>query len=859
MRKLKRKGQSLFALVLAVLLAASSFLYTGDLQVKAADSDFEITDGKVTGYDGTDTNVVIPDGVTEIDTASFVGSDIESVTIPGSVKKLNQNAFMYCENLENVTFEGKVETVEAEPFNCCAELITFYCQKQYESYYEDLKYDLTDQGAVIDASLPNSGGTEQPDPNPGETKNEAFTTADVDGGCAVTAYDVAKGGQDVVVPAEIGGKKVVAIADDAFNQNVANVGYAKWIRSVKLPDTIKTIGVRAFYGCSRVSAIEIPEGVTTIGEQAFRYCNSLTEINIPASVTSIGDIAFKQAGGAHLKAINVAEGNTAYKSVDGVLLSADGKTLICYPTGKVGAPYEMPDTVETIANDAFRGDPAGLFDGSTQDGTHKLIKIILSKNLKEIGDRAFEQTGLTSITITSDIKVGEYAFAGCKNLETVVFGEGVTEIPDYAFMNMENVVSVKLPSTLKKIGYRAFDRYGASSIDLPEGLEVISEEAFANAELTSVKIPSTVTTVGPRAFYSANKLKNVTFAGGSKIETIGEYAFNHCTALASVSLPNSLKKLENGCFSSCPALTGIAVPSSVTEFGDFVFAGSGLTEITLPDSIQKMGMATFRSCTKLTSVKMPKNLSSLGTCTFEDCSVLTKADFPDGIKLSYVPEDTFFNCKAIENIYLPAAIAETRACSFSNCDKNPTIEYANANLKRNIFDCYAIDPGSAYRLADDGFYYTTEEINDSSFSDDAYQEKVVGKDNNVTASYADSTVHGRSAGSVAATCGCGSNLGANVKLTPSSNPKFVYKKASSGINAGGGSNGGSNGAANGGQNGGNGTGKTTGKKSTSPKVTGTVARTGDNSFAGGYIALLVLALGSVVAVVVYKKRTMGQR
>lgn len=385
------------------------------------------------------------------------------------------------------------------------------------------------------------------------------------------------------------------------------------------------------------------------------------------------------------------------------------------------------------------------------------------------------------------------------------------------------------------------------------------EEAFANSELTSVKIPATVTTIGPRAFYSADKLASVEFASGSKMTTIGEYVFNHCTALTSVALPNSVKKLDDGCFSYCFALNNITIPSGVTELGDCVFAGSALNEITLPDSIQKMGVGTFRACTKLITVKMPKNLSNLGTCTFEDCSALTGVTFPEGIKLTYVPEDTFFNCKAIKNIYLPAAIAETKACSFSNCDSNPTIEYANANLKRNIFDCYAIDPGEAYRLDDDGFYYTTEEITDSDFSEKVFED-AKGSSDTVAVNNDGTVVHGRSAGSAMATCGCGSNLGANVKLTPTSNPKFVYKKASSGMNAGGGQNGGANGGANGGQNGGNGTGNSvTGKKNTSPKVTGTAARTGDEAFLGGYIMLLVLALGSVITVVVYKKKRIGQR
>lgn len=877
-RKLKRKGKSIFAAVIAVMLAASCLLYTGVAEVQAATSenDFKFEDGTITGYNGNDSEVIIPSTingktVTEIRSGAFTFVEgLKAVTIPSTVKKIDYNAFIYCEDLETVTFEGKVAEVEEYGFSVCAEVITFICQKQYESYYEGLSDVLYDSGVIIDASLSNAGATDPTDPSkPDDTKEKIFEVKETDGGCVIESYNVKEGGQAVVIPAEINGKKVVGIADEAFSQTKANVGYAKWITSVTLPDTIKSIGANAFYGCSRVKEIVLPDGLETIGEGAFRYCNSLTEINIPASVKEIGDIAFKQAGGAHLKAINVAVGNQNYKSVDGVLLSEDGKNLICYPTGKVGNPYQMPDSVETIGNDAFRGDPAGLFDGSTQDGKHKLTGIIFSKNLQSIGERAFEQTSLESVTITSDIKIGKLAFSGCKSLKNVTIAEGVTEIPECAFMNMEAIKELKLPSTLKKIGKQAFDRYGAESIELPEGLEEIGESAFAGSKLTSIKLPSTVTTIEARAFISSHVLENVEFAANSKLVSIGEYAFNHCTSLTSVKLPATLESLEDGCFSICPKLTGIQLPENMAVLGDAVFSGSGMTKVVLPDSIWKIGDATFRSCTSLTSVTMPEELEELGNCTFEDCSNLTDVTFKENMDLTYVPSDTFFNCKSIEKIYLPKVIAETKACAFSNCDKNPTIEYANANLKRSPFDCYAIDPGEAYRLGEDGFYYTTEEIEDSNFSEGIFGD--IQDETNTQARYGNSVIFSKTAGSAIATCGCGSNLGANIKLSPSSNPKFVYKPAGSGSSAAGGSNGGSgngNGASTIGTGNGNGTGSgtgapsasVTGKKNTSPKVTARVAaKTGDETFVGGYIVLIVLALMAGTVVLVYRRKKVEQR
>ena len=157
----KRRRQSFFAVLLALVLAISGFTIPGGETVKAAsdEADFTVEDGVLTEYTGDDEEVVIPsevggETVTTIETTAFVMLDnLKSVTIPTTVTKISQNAFMYCENLDSVTFEGKVDEIESEAFSCCAAVITFYCQSQYESYYEDMKDSITDQGAVVDLSL----------------------------------------------------------------------------------------------------------------------------------------------------------------------------------------------------------------------------------------------------------------------------------------------------------------------------------------------------------------------------------------------------------------------------------------------------------------------------------------------------------------------------------------------------------------------------------------------------------------------------------------------------------------------------------------------------------------------------------
>lgn len=891
----KRRRQSFFAVLLALVLALSGFTIPGGDTVQAktptSEDSFEFASGVISGYSGTDTDVVIPakiggKEVLTIDENAFTWSpvDITSVVIPDTVVYLADSAFAGCGKLSDVTFEGEIPVIGWLAFVDCASDMVFRCKAEYKEELEDALGEATYSDWTIE-EIKEEGDSEPTKPNPGPepSKTDAFGLTETEDGTGyiVTSYDISKGGANVAIPKEYNGKPIVAIGDKAFDRTEANVGFANWITSITIPDTVTSIGKNAFYGCTRLESITLPEGLESIGDEAFRHCNSLKKIEIPARVTSIGDLAFKQAGGAHLAEINVAADNKNYSSIDGVLFSKDGKTLICYPTGKVGTPYKMPDSTEVIANDAFKGD-ANTVDTATLDGQHKLTGIELSKNLKKVGARAFMQTSLESITIGSDIEYEEYAFDGCKNVKELIIKEGVTEIPDALFYGFENCTTVKLPSTLKKIGYRAFDRLGATEIELPEGLEEIGEEAFENSEIKELKIPASVTKIGDRAFYSMDKLTKVEFAKGAKIERVGAYAFNHCTALEKVVLPDTVKILENGVFSYCYQLSDVTLSKNLKELGDGVFSGSGIGSIELPDSIEKMGSCVFRDCyfgtddeRSLTSVKMPANLKELGTCTFEGCAALTSVEFPENIKLTTVPADTFFNCHALTYIYLPEAIATTGGCAFgsmklvdeSTANSQPiVIEYANKDLKRSIFDTYSFDPGDAYYLGEDGFYYTTEEVSaDEDDKSNGVYDEIKKTEDDYQAN--GTTTAKRSAGTSLATCGCGT-VGGSAKLSPSSNPIFKYKPASSGSNAGG--NGGSNNGGNGNNGGtgiggsenkGNGSGSgnkgttvASNKNGNSKKVTGRVVKSGDENAFGLYLMLLCVAACGGSAVIISKKR-----
>ena len=176
-----------------------------------------------------------------------------------------------------------------------------------------------------------------------------------------------------------------------------------------IPDSVASIGDYAFRSCSGLTSVTIPGGVTNIGNYAFSGCSGLTSITIPDGVTSIGTSAFSGCSG--LAAIVVGEGNSAYKSGNGLLLSKDGSTLIAGVNGVV----TIPGSVMSIASYAFDG-----------------------------------CTNLTGVTIPDSVtSIWDFAFRGCSGLASVAFMGNAPFVGIYTFYDhgVGAVASVSSKST----------------------------------------------------------------------------------------------------------------------------------------------------------------------------------------------------------------------------------------------------------------------------------------------------------------------------------------------------------------------------------------------------------------------------
>ena len=156
----------------------------------------------------------------------------------------------------------------------------------------------------------------------------------------------------------------------------------------------------------------------------------------------------------------------------------------------------------------------------------------------------------------------------------------------------------------------------------------IGNKAFQYCSgLTSVDIPDGVTTIGNNAFSGCSGLTSIDIPDG--VTEIGNYAFYNCSRLTSIDIPDGVTKIGDYAFYNCSGLTSIDIPDRVTEIGNFAFYNcSGLTSIDIPDGVTKIGDYAFNGCSGLTSIDIPNRVTKIGDHAFNDCDTIDEFIFP---------------------------------------------------------------------------------------------------------------------------------------------------------------------------------------------------------------------------------------
>ncbi|MBR2730788.1 MAG: leucine-rich repeat protein [Clostridia bacterium] len=271
--------------------------------------------------------------------------------------------------------------------------------------------------------------------------------------------------------------------------------------------------------------------------------------------------------------------------------------------------------------------------------------------------------------------VGAYAFADCTNLTKVVLDPTVKKINSYAFYNCTSFVMNGLPRNIKYIGNRAFAgcpiRTFAWDSGLVIGQKQAEEKPFIGAfafegctQLMSVELPDDLESIGAGAFSGCSALETVALP--DSVAVIEDGAFSDCSALSSVQFSDGLTEIRDGVFNGCSALQTVDLPDTVTEIGAQAFAGcSSVTSLSIPASVEVLGDGAFSNCTALADLALPETMTVIGDSTFSGCSALESVAIPSSVQM--IGDGTFMGCSALSSVSIPEGVYDIGNMTFANC------------------------------------------------------------------------------------------------------------------------------------------------------------------------------------------------
>jgi fibronectin type 3 domain-containing protein len=654
-------------------------------------------------------SVIIEDGVTRIGNYAFSYCDaLAGVTIPDSVTTIGDQAFKDCKALTSMAIPGSVTMIGDWAFDGCGALTDIY----YGGYGIDW---LSASGNYC--GIP-SGTTVH------------FKSGYGKGSC----------GDNVSWVLPLDGTLTISgtgAMEDYDIDNAPWYSFRSQVKSVVIEDGVTRIGISAFKNCDALTDVTIPGSVIRIEDYAFSDCSALTSVTIPDGVTYIGSYAFSDCDS--LASVTIPGSVT--KIGGSVFYDCDALTDIYYDGYgidwlKVYGHDQIPDSATVHYKEDLYGRGECGENVSwvmTADGTLTISGTGAMADYEWNGTPwASARSEIKSVVIGDGVtRIGDYAFQHCRVLTGAAIPASVTAIGDSAFYYCTSLASVTIPGGVTTIGDRAFAYCKTlTGVTIPNGVTGIDSYAFAwCSALTSAAIPGSVSDIGEYAFYECGALTDVYYGGygmdwlaacdGSIVVPGGTtvhfkddlYGSGSCGISARWVMDSDGTLTISGTgrisnYDPChetslaPApwyavrdyVQSVVIEDGITGIGNYAFYGcEELTSVTIPDGVTDIGDAAFGDCTSLTGVVIPAGVTAIRNKTFYGCVSLTSITLPQG--MTSIGGSAFSDCISLTSVAIPDSVTRVETGAFDGCTSltNVTLPKSLTRLGGEVFrDCTSL-------------------------------------------------------------------------------------------------------------------------------------------------------------------------